>query len=506
MDSKKTNKLSKATAATMLVASGVVIALPQPTHAYMFSDLNPSADYYQPIVELYNQNVISGNADGTFKPNQAITRADAAKMLALALELNTTNPTNPLFSDVPRSNQYYRYIAALADEGIINGYSDKTFKPNEPITRGQMAKIITLGYKFGVSTKLNHGFKDVTSKNAYAYFIQTLVDLKITKGKTPVSFDPFSTVTRGQMATFIWRAGQADAGDPKYTIGDVSGGKVYINGVQYTVASHLSSIFNAGNKRILQGAEIEGTFSGTTVTSVSKLTINASGTSSSLLVFDGGYSTYRGELVINGSYVRFKNWTLPGHVYVAETPRKSLADYTNRLQNIRIASLNGFGFIDWLTPTEPDNEEYLNPTDKDTLQPKPDPTKPNSGKTYDVRMPSIEKYVDFSNSILSNLYIEQNRSFVSAQKTIDRVTVQRDVAQFELYADANALYLDADVDLTMYGISDIQYVYKNSYKSVYFNTDSYYDFLYVDNSSGWIDIGEHVYIDEVIIPPGKTTE
>ena len=55
MNSKKTHKLSKATVATVLAASGVVIALPHPTQAYMFSDLNPQADYYQAIVDLYNK-------------------------------------------------------------------------------------------------------------------------------------------------------------------------------------------------------------------------------------------------------------------------------------------------------------------------------------------------------------------------------------------------------------------------------------------------------------------
>src|SRR5690606_34652886 len=233
MDSKKAQKLSKAAVATVLATSGVLVAIPHQANAISFSDLNPNADYYEPIIDLANRKIATGYSNGTFKPNTAITREDAAKMLALTIDVNITNPKNPGFKDVTVNNPNYRYIAALAEAGVINGYSDKTFKPKEPITRGQMAKILTLGFKFGISTKLTHGFKDVSNKNANAYFIQTLYDLNVTKGKTPVSFDPFNTVTRGQMATFIWRAEKADRGNPVYTVGDIVGNQIYINGVPY---------------------------------------------------------------------------------------------------------------------------------------------------------------------------------------------------------------------------------------------------------------------------------
>ncbi|MEG0471668.1 MAG: S-layer homology domain-containing protein, partial [Solibacillus sp.] len=505
MDSKKTQKLSKASVAAVLAASGVIVAMPQPTHALTFSDLNPNADYYQPVIDLSKRNIAKGYSDGTYRPNEAITRGDAARMIAMSIKINTKNPRNPKFKDVQMSNPNYKYIAALADAGIINGFPDNTYKPNEYITRSQMAKILTLGYKFGVSTKLTNTFQDVPATNANAYFIQTLVDIDITKGITPISFEPASTVTRGQMATFIWRAEKADKGTPVYTVGDIMGDEVYINGVAYTIAPSLRSIFNASNKRILSGAHIEGSFTGTTLTGVSKLTLNASGTSASLLALDGDYSTFGGELIINGSYLRLKNISLTGRVEVAEIPRKSLANYrTNPLQNARIAGINGFGFIDWGKPTEPDEEGFLNPDDNETLTEKPDPSKPPHKQPYNTRMPKIEKYVDFSNSTVRNLFITQNRSFVSAEETIDRITVQQDVAQYELYADATAMYIDTDVNVTVFGVNDIKYVYKNTMKNVFFHTDSYYDYLYVTTGSGFIDIGDHVYIDNAIIPPNKT--
>lgn len=501
MDKGKVNKLNKAAIASVLAASGVLVAIPQPTSAYMFKDLNPNADYYKPILDLYNRGVVSGYEDGTFRPHNEITRGQAAKMLTLALGLSTKNQSDPKFKDVPRSNPYYSYIATLANAGIINGFSDRTFKPDEPITRGQMSKIITIGYKLGVSTKIKDHFIDVTSKTSNATYIQTLYDLGITKGKTANTFEPFSTVTRAQLATFIWRAERADKGNPTYIIGDIKGDLVHINGVQYTIQPALRSIFNESNAAILKGAEIDGTFNGKILSSITKLTINASGTSNRLLALDGGHTSFSGELVINSSYVRLKNWTLTGQVTIAETPRKSLAIYTERLKNLNIASISGFGFIDWDKPTD-DDDDYLNPGEDETLKPGKDPSKPN--KDYTARMAKVERYIDFENTYVSNLLVEQTGTFISSDTTLSRVTIARDVENVEIYADMTTLYLEGDRNLKIYGVHDIETVYKNNYKSTYFNTDSYIDFLYVDNSFGWLDIGEFVYIGKVIIPKDKT--
>lgn len=501
MDSKKAQKLSKAAVAAALATSGVLVAMPHKANAYSFSDVNPNTDYYEPIIDLANRKIATGYSNGTFKPNAAITREDAAKMLALTIDVNITKPKDPGFKDVARNNPNYRYIAALAEAGVINGFPDKTFKPKEPITRGQMAKILALGFKFGISTKLNHSFKDVSNKNANAYFIQTIYDLNITKGKTPISFDPFNIVTRAQMATFIWRAEKADRGNPVYTVGEIVGNQIYINGVAYTVASHLRSIINAGNQNILKGAYIEGSYSGKTLQNISKLTINASGNSTRLLALDGGHSSFAGELVIHGSYLRFKNINFTGRVEVAEAPRRSLGT----LENVRIASTGNFAsFIDWGTPTNPKNEDFLNPVDKETLQNKPDPTKPENLQKYTERLANVKKYVDFENSGINDLYVTADRTFLKANFDIDRLTVQGNVANMELYASPKAMYIDTDYNVSIYGVHNIQYVYKNTLKNVFLNTNSIYNYYYIASSNGFTNLGTHASISKAVIPKNKT--
>lgn len=498
----KYKKLSKAAVATVLASSGILVALPPAANAYVFKDLNPNADYYKPVLDLVNRGVISGYSDGTFRPSEAVTRGEAAKILAIAMGLNVARQQNPGFKDVPQSHPYYAYIAAIANEGVIDGFNDKSFKPNELITRGQIAKALTLGFQLEVASKINHNFKDVTSQNANEAYIQTLYNLNIAKGTTANTFEPFGTVTRAQLATFIWRAEKADKGNPSYKVGDIRGDVIYINGVQYTIGSSLKAFVNEGNAAALKGAVIDGTFSGKTLTGIRELTLNASGTANRLIALDGGGANFNGNLTINGTYLRVKNMKLNGRTTIAEVPRKTLADYTQRIESLNVASISGVGFIDWSQPNVPDDDGYLNPKDNEVLKPVPDKNaKPNT--RYSARMSKADGYVDFEDAYVSNLFIERNYTFVSADDTLSRVTIARDAEQVEIYADMTTMYIETARNLVLYGVHNIETIYKNNEKSVYLNTDSFIDFLYVDNSSGWIDLGEHVYIDRVVLPKDK---
>lgn len=497
MESRRIKKLSRAATAAILGVSSVAVGMPQPAQAKSFKDLDPNADYYKPVLDLANRGVINGYSDGTFKPHNSVTRGQAAKMLALALKLDTSNVRNPGFKDVQPGNELYPYIAALSNKGIITGYSDGTYKPNQPITRAEVARALALGYNFEIASELENDFKDVPSTNSYAYYIQTLVNLNITKGSTPTEFKPFAPVTRGQMATFIVRSENADA-NPVYKVGKIEGNKVYINSVPYSVDPSLTSIFNSSNQAVLEGAIIEGHIEGNSLKSLSKLTLTSSGTDSNKLVFDGRNSTYNGQLIVQGSYIEFKNWTLNGTVILAENVKKKLGK--NRLNKVQIASIQGFGFIDWNKPTEPEVDESLNPVEEQEL--KETPKNSSNKKKKAPPMPSIEKYVDFTNCYVNRLIIEQNRTYVAAKNKINSVTVQGYVEQFELFANVETMYLQPETSVAMYGKTDIKRLYKNGYYNVQFKSDSYVDELIIDNDSGWIDLEENFYVGKVILPKG----
>ena len=493
MDKTKIQKVNKALIATVFATSGITVVVPPLQKALAatspFKDIDQYNSHYENIIKLYKQGAIGGYPDKTFRPNQNVTRGQAAKMLATVLDLNLKNLENPYFKDVPTSHEYYKYIAALENAGIMSGYSNGSFMPNEIITRGQLAKILVLGFKFEIASSYNHHFKDVNSQTSNAAYIQTLVDLKITEGTTPITFSPYNALTRGQIASFIVRAQEKMENPTSYKITSIEDDTVYINAVPYTVSSSLSNIFNEDNEEVLKGAVIEGILTSGNLSYVSKLTLNASGTYKNYLEFNGGNSSFGASIVVNGNYIRFENVKLTGTMYINETVRSPLqmnGSSNNSLLSLgRIASTN-LGFINWSNPDQSSNEEPLN-----ELQ--------NWSKDRAV-MKNVEKYVEFFNSTAQHIIVSQNATRIETNTTLPRVDISSDVREFEIVGNITILNINTGSKLTVYGESKIYRINYNSYSDLELYFDGRVGTLYVDNSYGWIDIGDYTYIDRVILP------
>ncbi|WP_078409970.1 5'-nucleotidase C-terminal domain-containing protein [Priestia abyssalis] len=198
--------LSAAVAASATVAF-VPNAQAEGSESSSFKDVKPQDHFYEAVKSLQDRGIVTGYGD-EFRPYTEVTRAQAAKIIALALHLDTKNVQDPGFSDVAKDGWSYGYIAALANKGIVKGYGDQ-FKPNEPLSRAQVAKIIALAFEFKQGTLENSPFTDVNKDDWYTEFVKPLLDHNITTGTTSTTFSPNNKVTRGQMASFIFRSEKA---------------------------------------------------------------------------------------------------------------------------------------------------------------------------------------------------------------------------------------------------------------------------------------------------------
>ncbi|MGE7999651.1 S-layer homology domain-containing protein [Lysinibacillus sp. NPDC093190] len=520
MDKTKVQKVNKALIATVFATSGIAVVVPPQNAAAAtspFTDIDQYSSHYDNILKLYSQGAISGYADKTFRPNQNVTRGQAAKMLATVLDLDLKNVQDPYFKDVPKSSEYYKYIAALQNAGIMSGYSNGTFMPNEVITRGQLAKILALGFKFEVASNYNHSFQDVTSQTSNAIYIQTLVDLKITEGTTPVTFSPYNAVTRGQISSFIVRSQEKKGHATSFKITGIEDDNVFINGEPYSVPESLSHIFNEDNAPVLKGALIEGDLSGKTIRSVSKLTLNASGTSSKFLEFDGDHKSFGATIVVNGNYIEFSNVTLTGTMLVNETVRPPLqlgASNYKPLSLGRIASTNT-AFINWSNPDNPNDEgssssnngpttDLQNWTDQNSDK-NPDKNKPFVNWSKDkVTMKNVEKHIEFYNSTVSRLVVSQSGTKIETNMKLPRVDIIGNVREFEIQGNIGTLNLDTETKLTIYGTGNIDRINYNSFTDLELYIDGRVGILYVDNVYGWIDLGDYTYVDRVIMPKDES--
>lgn len=257
-----------ATASAMAAGAVVAVAPAQADAASPFSDVKETNTHYTNIVELTQRGVITGYEDGTFRAGQSINRAQAAKIIAGILGLDTTNVTNPGFSDVSVNNANYGPIAALANAGIINGFEGK-YNPAGTLTRGQMAKIIDNAFNLSGGNVDALPFTDI-QKSQYKVHIADLFANNVTTGVTATKFDEKSPVTRGQLASFVVRAekvagndGGSETGtetatttvEKAVTLLNVTNNLVTINGEQFDIAPEVAGVFNTANAAALKEAD-----------------------------------------------------------------------------------------------------------------------------------------------------------------------------------------------------------------------------------------------------------
>ncbi len=221
----------------------LICCLPFQTNAQTtFSDVQPNSEMGQAVSNLVNRGIISGYKDGTYRPNQPITRAQAAKILAGVLKLDTAT-AQATFTDVPVSYEHYGAIAALAEKKILNGYTDGTFKPNQPITRAQMAKILANAFELS-SVFETLPFTDVNTQAESFRYINALYSYAITTGTSASTYSPGNRVTRGQLAVFITRAENTEKQTLLLNMQDEG----YINIANWSTNSDVFHVVASGNE------------------------------------------------------------------------------------------------------------------------------------------------------------------------------------------------------------------------------------------------------------------
>lgn len=172
-----------------------------------FTDILNNNPYITEINYLTSNGVITGYKDGTFKPNNDITRKNAAVIISRIMkDIDLNNVTDPNFKDVPKTHPYYKEIAAVANLGIVNGKENGYFDPNGKLTRAQMAKILVNAYNLSGTT--DKKFTDVPSKHWAANDINILTATGVTTGFNDGTFKPETPISRMHFSVFLYRIDQ----------------------------------------------------------------------------------------------------------------------------------------------------------------------------------------------------------------------------------------------------------------------------------------------------------
>ncbi len=202
----------------LLALASVILGLP--TASAAFTDVSETHLNAQAIQYVQNEGIVAGYADGTFKPDAPINRAEFLKIIAEAFEKESTlkkctNTGITNFTDVDKKAWYAKYLCAATSHGDFNpvqGYPDGTFLPGRSINFVEAAKIM-VEYQ---QTRFLEDNKEAGVENANnpfsvsvpdrtSWFDRYVIYLEVQKA-IPLSITTFDkSITRGEMAEMIYR-------------------------------------------------------------------------------------------------------------------------------------------------------------------------------------------------------------------------------------------------------------------------------------------------------------
>ena len=176
--------------------------------AMPFVDVNEGDWFYDVVLYAYENGLMTGTSADTFAPNTATTRGMIVSMLA-RLE-GVTSAESAGFVDVADSDWYATAVNWAASEGIVNGFEDDTFRPNDVITREQMAAILYnyadyKGYDVSARADLSD-YADAASISSWAEDVLAWANAEgLINGMTATTIDPQGATTRAQTAAMFER-------------------------------------------------------------------------------------------------------------------------------------------------------------------------------------------------------------------------------------------------------------------------------------------------------------
>jgi hypothetical protein len=149
---------------------------------------------------------VAGYPDGTFRPLNNTTRGQVAKIMVLAEGWPLVSPPQPTFTDVPMGHTFYAYVETLYDRGVVSGYSDGTYRPQNDVTRGQIAKIVVRSEGWAPYTPPTPTFSDVPANHTFYAYVETAYQHGIVQGYSDGTYRPANPATRGQLSKIVYEA------------------------------------------------------------------------------------------------------------------------------------------------------------------------------------------------------------------------------------------------------------------------------------------------------------
>lgn len=192
-----------------------------------FSDVEEGTKYYDAILSLYEDGIITGYSDGTFKPDQEINRVEALKIIleSAGTEIIAKTDETSEFTDISGTEWYINYITTGVENKIISGYADGTFKPEETVNLAEAMKMLVNTNELIpiLPSDDQEFFADADKSAWYASYINYGAENGLIYADSNNNISPDKAMTRAELAYLIYRyenlgyySGEVDYGKATY--------------------------------------------------------------------------------------------------------------------------------------------------------------------------------------------------------------------------------------------------------------------------------------------------
>jgi len=176
----------------ILIPGIFLITLFTQTAYASFSDVASTHANYDAIEYVQDEGIVEGYPDGTYKPDQTINRAEFTKIIMEAITYDEITDYFDCYPDVSDNDWFRKYVCLADKKGVVDGYPDGLFRPANSINFVEAAKIIVEGFEYQYSYDEN-------------WFLPYIGALEARRA-IPTTIQSFEhDITRGEMAEIIYR-------------------------------------------------------------------------------------------------------------------------------------------------------------------------------------------------------------------------------------------------------------------------------------------------------------
>ena len=230
------NKMMRKKILSCLLAVMMLCSIiPATFAATTFSDVPDGKWFSEGVRYCADKGYVKGYPNGTFKPNANITRAEMAVIMNNVLGLKTA--ADNTFTDVPKGKWFTTPVLNCVKAGVISGYGNGKFGPNDSVTREMAAVILAKALKVRPSPAPSY-FEDENSISNWAKGPVAMMRNKgLISGMGKNRFDPKGKVTRGQVCTILNTASKDQVASPDTSTMGTAVDKLPVDGLHMAFSS-----------------------------------------------------------------------------------------------------------------------------------------------------------------------------------------------------------------------------------------------------------------------------